>query len=94
VPKYYIKSGELERIVNAKTPQEACEKAIETCKGETINPYTFSVDERGFRESNGVHSTDTITSVVEGGKEDMEPKWTISTDDVIKTVGFETEDIE
>jgi len=77
--KYYVKSGELERIVNAKTPQEACEKAIETCKGETISAYNFGVDERGFRDEDS---------------KNMKPEWLIPVDDVLKTVGFEIEEDE
>lgn len=47
--KYYVVSGELRRIVIADSTLSACEKALNSAKGETIGTY-FYVDERGFRD--------------------------------------------
>ncbi|KKL74832.1 hypothetical protein LCGC14_2060970 [marine sediment metagenome] len=51
MPKYYVSSGELEKIVIADNPINACFKALLLCDGETIDKYRFFVDERGFRNS-------------------------------------------
>lgn len=45
--KYYIRSGELEKIVSAHNPYLACEKALNMASGETID-YYFYVSEIGF----------------------------------------------
>jgi len=46
--KYYVKSGQLQRLVMATSPIHACEKALKLAHGETLD-YYFCVDERGFR---------------------------------------------
>ena len=84
--KFYVRSGELEKIVTAKDAREACDKAIDLCKGETIDGHYFYVDERGFRGIkmiNGVSMLDTDAE---------EPQYTIETDDVIATFGFDNEE--
>jgi len=48
MPKYYVKSNELEVIVNAPTPLEAAKTSVLLCAGELID-HVFYVDERGFR---------------------------------------------
>ena len=53
MPKYYVRSGQLERIVdifedNVDNPLRACKMALQSCEGEEIG-YYFYVDERGFR---------------------------------------------
>jgi hypothetical protein len=83
--KYYVRSGELERVVIADTPQEACEKAIDTCKGETIDAYFFYVSELGFRGPSP--DNETVDS-------EFMPEWSIQTDDVLETSGFDMEDDE
>jgi hypothetical protein len=82
--KFYVKSGELERIVTASDPKQACEKAIETCSGETIDGYFFYVDERGFRSCDKEDGVNT----------EFIPEHSIPVDEVIETVGFEYEDEE
>jgi len=49
MPKYYVRSGHLERIVTADAPREAAYLALERGKGEEIDEHFFYVDERGFR---------------------------------------------
>lgn len=46
--KFYVRSGRLERIVMAETPQKAAEKALDACKGETVDNFLY-VSEQGFR---------------------------------------------
>ena len=48
MPKYYVRSGQLERIVVAKSPEEAAYVAISCANGEEIDGG-FYIDERGFR---------------------------------------------
>ena len=49
MPKYYVRSGQLECIVLADNPKEAAEIAIlSKTNGEEID-YTVYIDERGFR---------------------------------------------
>lgn len=49
VAKYYVRSGGLERIVTASTPEDAACLALARANGETIDKHFFYVDERGFR---------------------------------------------
>jgi len=49
MPKYYVRSGHLERIVIAKNPKEAAYVAINCANGEEIDVGGFYIDERGFR---------------------------------------------
>ncbi len=49
MPKYYVRSGHLERVVVAPTPEDAAYKAICVASGEEIDKAAFYVDERGFR---------------------------------------------
>ena len=47
--KYYVRSGEMDRIVTASDPKAAAIKALMiTCNGEVID-HMFYIDERGFR---------------------------------------------
>ena len=65
----------------AKSPEDACDKAVDRVNGETIDPYFFYVDERGFRGpiyNKGVTTCST---------DDLEPEWKIQTDEVIQTFG-------
>lgn len=39
--QYLVKSGNLLAIVTAKTPEEACGKALDDCKGKTIDQHYF-----------------------------------------------------
>ena len=48
MPKYYIRCGELEEIVDADTPENACYRAVLRANGQTLGHYFF-VDEQGFR---------------------------------------------
>ena len=48
--KYYVKSGELEKVLHANSPLEAAQLALSQASGETIDGYFFFVDERGLRE--------------------------------------------
>lgn len=73
--KYYIKSGELEKIVIADTPLDACIKALNLTNGEVIDKC-FYVDERGFREM-----SDSITT------DDLLPEHIIGYNMVVKTIG-------
>ncbi len=49
MPKYYVRSGQLERVVIADTPKDAAHVAINRCSGEEIDMVSFFIDERGFR---------------------------------------------
>lgn len=91
MPKFYVKSGGLERIVTAKTPQKACEKAIDQCNGETLDSH-FYVDERGFRSPLDTMDT-TVVLVTDLGTEkiDREPKWSFPVEDIINVAGEENE---
>ncbi len=79
--KFYVRSGELEKIVLADNPRDACDRAIDLCHGETINPHCFSVDERGFRGERYVNGCFVADADM------LEPEWTVKTDDVIATFG-------
>ena len=48
MPKYYVRSGQLEKIVIAETPEDAAYKAVNLADGEEID-VLFCIDERGFR---------------------------------------------
>ena len=49
MPKYYVRSGQLERIVTASDPEKAAYKAVCKADNEEIDQAAFYVDERGFR---------------------------------------------
>ena len=46
--KYYVVSGELQKIVSANSPDEAAWQSLLKAEGETIDKI-FYIDERGFR---------------------------------------------
>uniref|UniRef100_A0A6M3LF01 Uncharacterized protein n=1 Tax=viral metagenome TaxID=1070528 RepID=A0A6M3LF01_9ZZZZ len=46
--KYYVRCGELDRIVLADSPEEAGWQAVLKANGETLGPF-FYIDPRGFR---------------------------------------------
>ncbi len=81
--KYYVKSGQLERIITAGSPIEACCKAIELSEGETIDEHWFFVDERGFRGDYSGHEPITTEDI---------PNNLIPIENVIMTVGDDGED--
>jgi hypothetical protein len=70
-----VKSGELQKIVTANSPNEAADKAIDLAAGQTLDAHNFYVDERGWR------GPDT--------EEKLPAQHTIPTDKIIK--GWETE---
>ena len=49
MPKYYVRAGELEVIVEANSPKEAAYLAVNRANGEFIDRVCFYIDERGFR---------------------------------------------
>lgn len=46
--KYYVRSGQLEKIVITDTPNDAAYQAVNKAEGEEID-VLFCIDERGFR---------------------------------------------
>ena len=50
MPKYYVISGELKEIVDAKSPKDAAYQSLLKASGQTVGKF-FQVDERGFRET-------------------------------------------
>lgn len=79
--KYYVRCGELEKLVLAENPQDAADKAFDLCNGETIDPYMVYIDSRGYRGPTYNNGVVTCTT------DDLEPEWKIQTDDVIATFG-------
>ena len=77
MPKYYVSSGDLKKIVNSSGPLEAARKALLMASGEVIGKF-FCVDERGFRDGD----SDTVTT-------DEVPEFLFSHDKVFKTIGDE-----
>ena len=47
--KYYVRSGQLEKIVIANSPKEAAYLAVVGASGEEVDRGGFYIDERGFR---------------------------------------------
>ena len=71
--KYYVRSGDLERIITATDPKAAAIKALMvTCNGEIID-HMFYIDERGFRGPRC--DGDPFTS-------DFLPQYSISTEEL------------
>ena len=74
--KYYVKSGELERIITASDPRGACIKALMSAAcGESVDDF-FYVDERGFRS---IEEGEPIMA-------DTSPDCVIPYEDVMETV--------
>lgn len=79
--KFYIKSGQLEKIVIADDIIEACTKAVLLTSGETLGLF-FAVDERGFR-----------SGFLYGSKDPNNiPEHLIPLNDIITTVGLDEEE--
>lgn len=74
--KYYVRSGELEKVVNANSPLQAALKAVQVARGEKIDPQWFFIDERGFRGPR-FHLGEVAIRV------DMEPYHIIPTSEII-----------
>ncbi len=75
--KYYVRSGELERIVTATCPLGAAEIALLKVNGETLDKF-FYIDERGFRGPTQIdNSIDT----------DYLPEHSLLLDEVCQTEG-------
>lgn len=63
--KYYVESGELLKIVETDSPLLAAQKSLLLAEGETIDPFFFFVDERGFRGLyNSINTTDLLPEFV------------------------------
>ena len=77
--KYYVKSAELEKIVLANSPLDACVKALGLTNGEVIDKC-FYVDERGFR---GI--TNSVTT------DDLLPAHIVPYNEVVQTIGGDEE---
>jgi len=89
--KYYVRCGELEKIVTAATPREACDKAVDLCKdGEVLDPHWFYVDERGFRGV--VYKGGVLGGITQCCSTDEKARWSISTNKILK--GWAYEEIE
>ena len=85
--KYYILCGELERIVEATSPEEGCEKSINLSNGETIGEY-FNVSEKGFRQSSLIDEINTIELKLKDCTTDKwGPEWVIPVNKIIHTIG-------
>ena len=64
--KFYVRSGELERIVIADTQEDAAYKAVCRSDGEELD-VAFYIDERGFRgptPNDESFNTDLLPSVM------------------------------
>ena len=83
--KFYVRSGTLEVVIAADSPEDACDKAIDKANGQTIDPYFFYVDERGFRGPIYQNGVTTCTT------DDDEAEWKIQTDTIIQTFGEDDE---
>lgn len=70
--KWYVKSGELEKIVIADNPEHACEIAIGLAQGEILHKHFFTVDEHGFRDYNNVNNP---------------AEYIIKINDIVRTIG-------
>lgn len=91
MPKFYVRSGELEKIVTARNPKRACEKALDLTQGETLGEY-FYVDERGFRSPTTTMDTTVVTvDQLNGTVEELKPQWAIPTEEIIHIVGDDNE---
>jgi len=64
--KYYIRSGEFERVVNAPNPYEAAMIALTKARGEQLGHF-FYIDERGFR---GPQTTEKLDNIKVGETSD------------------------
>jgi hypothetical protein len=84
MPKYYVRSGELEKIVIADSPMIAACDALMLCDGETIDKHFFYVDERGFRGPTPDHNVITT---------DLIPSHTIDGDDFFQVEGEDDDEI-
>lgn len=87
--KFYVRSGQLEVVIAADSPEDACDKAIDRANGETLDPHYFFVDERGHRGP--IYNKNGITQCT---TDDLEPEWKIPTDDVISTFGSDEDSCE
>lgn len=80
MPKYYVRSGQLEQVVIASNPLDAATRALLLCDGEEIDPLFFYVDERGFR---GPTPMDNTVST------DLMPEHSIKSDEIFHVEGDE-----
>jgi hypothetical protein len=83
MPKYYIKSGEFERVVIAKNPTKAVIAAFSTNQVlgiDKLDSYIY-VDERGFRVAQVLTTMNMI-------KLEDEPEAIFTTEKVLKKLGW------
>ena len=69
--KYYIRSGEFERVVNAPNPYEAAMIALTKARGEQLGHF-FYIDERGFRGPKRIDK-DEIGEVLKDAVSQLKP---------------------
>ena len=75
--KYYVRCGELEKIVLADSPQDAAWKSVLQAQGETLWDF-FYIDLRGFRGP----IVDTLDHTFVCDTEFL-PKWTIPYEEIV-----------
>lgn len=79
MPKYYVLSGQLERVIEASSPEKACLLCLYKEPDVEIDNTFFYVDERGFRsplrENGG-----SLVCLADG---ENNPRWTISTQKIL-----------
>ena len=78
--KYYVRSGQLERLVIANTPVLAAEEALVQARGEYIDFYYIYIDERGFRGPTWEDPTFNTELI---------PEYVVKIDDIVKVIGEE-----
>ena len=72
MPKFYVESGDLLKVVDAKNPVEACKKAIKISVKELMSDDSkdvdlgllFVVSQKGFPSLREPFSIDTISEIV------------------------------
>ena len=92
--KFYVRCGELEKVVMAHNPREACDKAVDLCKDEVLDPYKFYIDNRGMRGPIYRHNPKygMMGGITQCCSTDEIPMWQIATDEVIGD--WDSEEIE
>ena len=76
--KYYVRCGELDRVVMADSPEDAAWRAIMKAEGETLWHFCY-IDEKGFRGP-VIDSTEPHLCIFDSC---LIPQWVIAYADII-----------
>jgi len=65
MPKFYVLSGEIEEVLNAENPMDACVQVVQIYEEDDVLWMDFAVSERGFGHNSFDPEADHVIQLVE-----------------------------